>query len=387
MAGKRRSTGGRTTRPGWSTNRREFLHLGGATGVIALTGMAGCTGTGDGDDGADGGNGDDGGGTGDGADGDGDGGTTGTVDDGDGEVFPDTLRVGHPSPARPVYNVPTYTTFLDRMAERGVTVEPKTFSGFTGVIAGMVSDEVDIAYTTPPSLVNSTNQGFPIRAISELSQRFAQMVITQPDVESWEDLRGETLVAHSPQSFSALVLKSSVAANLGSVDAVEYRYIIGTPNRLAAMQAEETLATTVFTSGAINAEQEGYAKIFHNPNDQNEPMTLAQWTVLENNLEENPEMYQQFVDEMTASYQDVYEGDSQELAEAAIDSPTNFPEFGADVWAQTIDQAKEDEMFPTTKAEQSTTEKLNRSLEVAVLTELIEEAPDPSSLVDRQFLE
>lgn len=384
MAGQRRTAAGRTTRPTDSTSRRRVLQVGGTAGVIALTGLAGCSGAGDGDDGGDGMDGGDGGGD-DGGDG-GDGGTTGTVDGGE-DVFPDTLRVGHPSPARPVYNVPTYTTFLDRMAERDVTVEPKTFSGFTGVIAGMVSDEIDIAYTTPPSLVNSTNQGFPIRAISELSQRFAQMVIAQPEVESWEDLRGETLVAHSPQSFSALVLKSSVAANLGSVDAVEYRYIIGTPNRLAAMEAGETLATTVFTSGAISAEQEGYAKIFHNPNDQNEPMTLAQWTVLEGKIEENPEMYQQFVDEMTASYQDIYDGDSQTLAEAAINSPTNFPEFGAEIWAQTIDQAKADEMFPRTKAEQSTPEKLSRSLEVAVQTELIEEAPDPNSLVDRRFLE
>lgn len=338
------------------TNRRGFLKAGGAASAGMIAGMAGCLGNGDGGDGDDG-------------------------------VFPDTLRVGHPSPARPVYNVPTYTTFLDRMADRGVTVEPHTFSGFTGVIAGMVSDEVDIAYTTPPSLVNSTNEGFPIRAISELSQRFAQMIITQPHVESWDELEGETLVAHSPQSFSALVLKSSVAANLGSVDAVDYQYIIGTPNRLAAMEAEETLATTVFTSGAISAEEEGYARMFHNPNDQNDAMTLAQWTVLEGKIEENPEMYQAFVDEMTASYQDIYDGDSQELANDAINSPTNFPEFGADIWAQTIDQAKEDEMFPRTKAEQSTSEKLSRSLELAVLTELIEESPDPSSLVDRQFLE
>lgn len=387
MDGKRRSSTERVTSSDRLTNRRRFLKVGGAAGALALTGLAGCGGTGDGGDGGgdggDGGGGD--GGDGGGGDGGGDGGSTGGG--GDEDVFPDTLRIGHPSPARPVYNVPTYTTFLDRMAERDVTVEPQTFSGFTGVIAGMVSDEVDIAYVTPPALVNSTNQGFPIRAIAELSQRFAQMVIAQPEVESWEDLRGETLVAHSPQSFSALVLKSSVAANLGSVDAVDYRYIIGTPNRLAAMEADETLATTVFTSGAISAEQEGYAKIFHNPNEQNEPMTLAQWTILERKMDENPEMYQTFVDEMTASYQDIYDGDAQALAEAAINSPTNFPEFGADIWAQTIDQARQDEMFPKTKAEQSTTEKLNRSLEVSVQTGLIEEAPDPASLVDRRFLE
>lgn len=336
-----------------SSNRRRFLKT---AGVGALTGIAGCLGS-DSDEGS------------------------------SGAELPDTLTIGHPSPARPVYNLPTYTTFLDRMEEQGVTIEPKTFSGFTGVVAGMVSDEVDLAYVTPPSLVNATNEGFPIKSIAELSQRFSQQVIAQPDIDDWEELRGETLVAHSPQSFSALVLRSTVEANLGDIDAVDYRYIIGTPNRLAAMESGDTLATTVFTSGAISAEQEGYAKLFANPNDSFDPMTLAQWTLLESQINENEEMYQAIVDEMVAAYEDVYDGDSAELANSAINSPTNFPDFGEEIWTQTIDQAKEDEMWPAAKSDMLGESKVNAGLERAVATDLIEEAPDVDDIVDRRFIE
>lgn len=349
------------------TNRRRFLKASGAAATIGL--LAGCSG--DGSDGGDGGDGSDGSDGGDGGD----------------DVFPDTLRIGHPSPARPAYNVATYTTFLERMEDRGVTIEPKTFSGFTGVIAGMVSGEVDLAYVTPPSLINASREGFPITAFCELSQRFSQQVISVPGVDTWDELEGETLVAHSPQSFSALVLRASVMQNLGSIDAVDYRYIIGTPNRMAAIEEGETQATTVFLSGALAAEQEGYAKIFNNPNEDFDPMTLAQWAALDDQLEENEEMYRQITQEMLAAYEEFYERDSAELAQGTVNAPTGFPGFGVDIWERTIDAAKEDEMYPTDPATISTTEKFRRSIDLALETGLIEEDIDPSTLVDRRFLE
>lgn len=359
-------------------DRRRFLKASGAATTVGL--LAGCSGEdGDGGDGGDGSDGSDGS--------DGNGGDGGDGGDGDDDVFPDTLRIGHPSPARPAYNVATYTTFLERMEERGVTIEPKTFSGFTGVIAGMVSDEVDVAYVTPPSLINASREGFPISAFCELSQRFSQQVISVPEVESWDELEGETLVAHSPQSFSALVLRASVMQNLGSVDAVEYRYIIGTPNRMAAIEEGETQATTVFLSGALAAEEEGYAKIFNNPNDDFEAMTLAQWAALDDQIEENEEMYREFTSEMLAAYEEFYERDSADLAEGTVNAPTGFPDFGVDIWEQTIDAAKDDEMYPTDPANISTTEKFRTSIDLALDTGLIEEDIDPETLVDRRFLE
>lgn len=361
-----------------ASNRRRFLKVAGGGALVGLAGCLGGGGGGGDDTETDSGNGGGGGG----------GGGGGTTDGGDDSVeLPDTLRIGHPSPARPVYNLPTYTTFLDRMEERGVTLEPQTFSGFTGVVAGMVSGEVDLAYTTPPSLVNATSQGFPIKSVMELSQRFSQQVIVQEEVNDWEQLRGETLVAHSPQSFSALVLKTAVRQNLGSADEVNYRYIIGTPNRIAAMESGDTLATTVFTSGAISAQNRGIAKIFYNLNDDTDPMTLAQWTLLEDQINEREEMYQVIFDEMQAAYNDVYGGDSAELADSALNSPTNFPDFGADVWADTIDIAKEDQMFPQEKSSQLTEAKIQLALELSQQTELISEIPDTSQLVDRRFLE
>lgn len=368
------------------TNRRRFLKTTGAAATVGL--LAGCSD--DGGDGSDGGDGGDGGSGGsDGGSGGSDGGSGGSDggDSGDDDVFPDTLRIGHPSPARPAYNVATYTTFLERLEDRGVTIEPKTFSGFTGVIAGMVSDEVDVAYVTPPSLINASREGFPISAFCELSQRFSQQVISVPEVDSWDELEGETLVAHSPQSFSALVLRAAVMQNLGSVDAVDYRYIIGTPNRMAAIEEGETQATTVFLSGALAAEQEGYAKIFNNPNDDFDPMTLAQWAAMDDQIEENEEMYREFTREMLAAYEEFYERDSADLAQGTVNAPTGFPDFGVDIWEQTIDAAKDDRMYPTDPADISTDEKFRKSIDLALKTGLIEEDIDPGTLTDRRFLE
>lgn len=357
----------------FNSKRRAFLKAsGGAAATAFLAGCSGDGGSGDGGSGSDGS--------------DGSGGSGGTTTSGDGGGMPSTLRIGHPSPARPVYNVPIYSTFLSRMEEMGTTIEPVTFKGFTSMVAGMVSGEVDFGYVTPPALIKATNQGFPIAAFYELSQAFTQQVITQPDIESWEDLRGETLVAHSPQSFSALVLKGEVRKQLGSIDAVNYKYIIGTPNRLAAMRNDETPATTVFTSGAISAENEGYAKRFRNPNEDFDHMSLAMWTTLRENLNESTELYSTIAEEMGAAYEETYSGDAATIVEDALNSPTSFPEFGADVWEQTLGVAREDSMWPQESSNMLTADKLDRSMDLAVTTGLIDEKVDPGTLTDRQFL-
>ncbi|RQG87931.1 ABC transporter substrate-binding protein [Natrarchaeobius halalkaliphilus] len=355
------------------SSRRNVLT---AVGAGLTVGIAGCAGD-------DNGNGN-GNGTGNGnGNGTGNGNGNGNGDD---DVLPDTLRIGHPGPTRPTYAAPPYSHFLDEMEARGVTVEPVTFDGFGPMIAGMISEDVEIGYVTPPSLANAIAEGFPVSSFMELSQAFSQQVCTAPGIDSWDEIEGETFILHSPSSFSAMVGRSAVEANLGDPEAVEYQYIAGTPNRIAAIEAGEGVATTAFLAGVLDAEEEGIVQHFSNPNDDFDHMTLATWATLDENLDQNEAMHQEIVDVMLESYEDMYDRDIAELVEYIQTAPTDFPDYGEEVWSETLETAREDEMWNTDLSEHITDEKFQTSLELADRADLLEEMPDVDDLVDRRFL-
>ncbi|RQG87897.1 hypothetical protein EA462_13625 [Natrarchaeobius halalkaliphilus] len=353
-------------------NRRNVLT---AVGAGLTIGVAGCAGD-------DNGNGN---GTGNG---NGNGGATGDDDgNGDGDdVLPDTLRLAHPGPTRPTYAAPQYAYFLEEMESRGVTIEPVTFDGFSPMIAGMISGDVEIGYVTPPSLANAIAEGFPVSSFMELSQAFSQQICTAPGIDSWDEIEGETFILHSPSSFSAMVGRNAVEANLGDPEAVEYQYIAGTPNRVAAIEAGEGVATTAFLGGVLDAEEEGIIQHFSNPNDDFDHMTLATWATLDENLDQNEEMFQIFADVMLEAYEDMYERDLTEIVELIENAPTDFPGYSEEVWVDTFEIALENEMFPLDLDDHITDEKFTTSLELAERAELIEEVPDIDDLVDRRFL-
>ncbi|RQG87880.1 hypothetical protein EA462_13535 [Natrarchaeobius halalkaliphilus] len=362
------------------SGRRTILKT---VGAGVTVGLAGCMGNGDDDNGA--------------SDSD----TSGSDDIGDeqsdddmgGEVeIPNPLRIGHPSPAMAGYSVPTYSLFNEEMESRGVEIEPVVFNGFTAMVAGIVSGEVELGYSNPPAIINSIREGFPISSFLELNQKFSQQIIAQPDIESWEELEGAPVAAHSPQSFSALTLRATAESQLGDPEAFDLSYIAGTPNRISAMEEEEVDATTVFASAAIDVEERDIAQWFHNPNDDvaAEPLSLAQWVTTDDRLNEYEEVYRTIAEELTNSYEQAYETDPQELAEMIFDSPAEFPAYDSgdiEVWEQTIEAAQEDEMWETDMSNMLTDERVSRSIDLAERTGLIDEVIEVDDLVDRRFLE
>ncbi|WP_124190874.1 ABC transporter substrate-binding protein [Natrarchaeobius oligotrophus] len=354
---------------GFRIDRRSVLSI---TGTSAFVGLAGCAG---------------------GDNGESDDTTDDTTDDATDDtqqtddVLPDTLVIGNPSPAYSSANIPAFSAFSDRMEERGVSVDVEVFNDFTAVIASLMTEDIHFGFMEPVTLINSHLEGFPVVSFMELAQRITQVVVSQPEIEDWEELRGETLLAHAPQSFSALALQLAVEENLGSVDAVDYSYVAGTPNRFSAMEAGEALATTVFPSAGMEAEEQGIGRVLYDPNEHLEPMTMSQWGVLEEQLDNHPEMYQIIVDDMLEAYRDMYESDPRSIAENALDSPAGFPDYSVDVWADTIDWATELDMWPTDLSNMLTDEKMQATMDIAIQTDLLEESVPTEDIVDHRFLE
>lgn len=286
---------------------------------------------------------------------------------------PNPVRFGHPSPAQPVYNFAIYPTAQQLMKEReGVDFEKKVFRGFTPIAAGFIKEEIEIAYMTLLSLILARSEGLPILAPLGFVKEFSFVMIVKPDITSWDQLAGKTVAVHSPSAMTTVVGRTMVREELGDVEAASYEYILGTPNRLAAMQAGEVDATVVFISGALQAEKDGYAKIFASPweYDSLSNQTASTFAVLSTTLEDKEEVVGKIVGVLKEAYQRVYEADPAEITEAAIATGI-YPEFDADVWQQAFEQAREIDMWPEDGA--VTEERLNKAQSVLIDAGLVEE--------------
>lgn len=264
-------------------------------------------------------------------------------------TVPDPYLVGSPSPAQPVYNYAINPLFENTMRDaHGVDVNLKTHRGFTPMVAGLVREEFDIGYLTLPTYINARKQGFPLISPLSFLKEFDFILIGSADMQSVDELEGKTIALHSPQSMSTMTGKTIVKEEFGSVDAANYEFIIGTPNRLAALEAGNVDAAVVFLSGALQGQKDGYAKILANPWDYDvlASMTATTWVTLQERVEEDADLIQEVVTQMLDAYERAYTADPQEVTRQAIDSGI-YPPFDDDVWLESFERVRDIRIWPT----------------------------------------
>ncbi|RQG87950.1 hypothetical protein EA462_13895 [Natrarchaeobius halalkaliphilus] len=343
--------------------RRSFIKASGAVGTGLV--IAGCTGDGNGD-----GNGtDDGNGTGNG-NGNGNGDDTGNDD----LEMPDTIRIGTPSPDAPTWEMSSHPGLQYALEDRGhdTDLTREQFTGFTGMAAAFVSDEADMGYMGLSSLINAIEEGFPLVGFAGYINEYVFPVVVSSDIDGWEDLRGGDVAIHDPDSISTPSAQITIREELGSIDDVNYRSILGTTNRLSALEAGEVDGAAVFDSGAYQAEAEGYGQVLSHPTEYDvlNQQTVALWVTLEENLEENPEVYGEIADCLRQGHGELYERDGDEVLDDALASGI-YPDFDRENHQQSFEIIREAELWPD--GIDITEEELERSLDVLEATGLIDE--------------
>lgn len=304
-------------------------------------------------------------------------------------TVPDPYLIGSPSPAQPVYNYAINPLFETTMRDaHGVDVNLKTHRGFTPMVAGLVREEFDIGYLTLPTYVNARIQGFPLISPLGFLKEFDFILIGSADMQSIDELEGKTIALHSPQSMSTMTGKTIVKEEFGSVDAVNYEFIIGTPNRLAALEAGNVDGAVVFLSGALQGEKDGYAKILGQPWDYDAlaSMAAATWVTLEERVEEDPDLIQEVVTQMLGAYERAYSADPETVNTRAIESGI-YPPFDDDVWLESFERVRDIRIWPTERGgliPSQWNRAMDRLVDVGLLSQ--EDRIAPRDLFTTQFL-
>ncbi|MFW5918405.1 MAG: ABC transporter substrate-binding protein [Haloferacaceae archaeon] len=286
--------------------------------------------------------------------------------------LPETVTVGYPSPALPVYNFALFPGLADELADRDAEVEMEQFSGYTPMVSALIRGDISVGVLSLTSLLRARSEEFPIVAPVGYTQEYAFALVTAPEIEGWEDLRGRTVALHSPSAVSTVTGRVMVDDRLGDPEAVDYEFIVGTPNRLSAIESGEADAAVVFVSGALQAEREGYARTLGYPweFDRLADQTTVALVTPEEALEDRPRAIERLVDAATATYERLYEADAGEITDRALASG-HFAEFPREVWIEAFEQVRDVEIWPRGQGLEA--ESIERASDVLVDTGMITE--------------
>lgn len=301
--------------------------------------------------------------------------------------LPDTITIGHTSPAMPVHHFAMYPSYMNIIGD-AAGIERQVYGGQTPMIAGIIKGEIDFGFNSPSAVAQALNQGFPIVALYGYMQQYNFSIVVNPDeISSWEDLRGEGVAVHSPSSVSAAATAVMAQEELGSVDELSIEYVLGTPNRLAALQSGQVAAATVFRSGAVQAQKDGYGAVLASPDeyDRLSTQTVQFWVTLETALEDREAELRAEIEPLQQAYQDLYDRDPETITQEAIDTGF-YGEFDFDVLQETLEYYRDIEMWPVDGG--LSQESVGNAYDLLVETELLEAdvVPDYDDLVDDRFL-
>jgi ABC-type nitrate/sulfonate/bicarbonate transport system substrate-binding protein len=257
------------------------------------------------------------------------------------------MTVGYPSPALPVYNFALFPGMARELESAGSALTLDQYKGYTPMVSGLLSGEMDFGVLSLTSLLKARAQDFPVVAPVGYTREYGFAMVTAPEVDGWEDLRGRTVALHSPSSVSTVTGRVMVEEELGSRDAVDFQYIVGTPSRLAAIDSGDVAAAVVFVSGALAAEEEGRARALSFPweYDRLRDQTTAALVVPEAAVEERPETVRAVVDAATATYEGLYGADPATVTERALESG-HYSAFPSEVWEDAFEGVREAGMWP-----------------------------------------
>lgn len=308
------------------------------------------------------------------------------------DVLPDTIAFGAASPVFPVFYFPYFPIMAERMQENyGVTMEAVSYGSAVGMTGGFMQGEIQLGYLSPVEATRRINQGLPIVSPTTQVHQYYHALSVDPDmIEDWSDLEGADVAVHSPLSSATVLTEALVSKNLGSADAVNYQNIIGTTSRMAALEAGEVDAAIAFLSGAIQTEEQGYGRIIDSPFNYDDltnfPVNL--WFAPEPQIDENEEMYRIIVQEMQASYTEIYQEDTEDLVDRALATDVNYPQFPEEVWHQAFEMAAENEMWPADYATNLSEDRLEQSIQAHIDLGLIDEDErlPASDLIDTRFV-
>jgi ABC-type nitrate/sulfonate/bicarbonate transport system substrate-binding protein len=269
-----------------------------------------------------------------------DGGGGGTEEGGGGEAAStEGLRVAYASDLDP-------NDMADQFGIESAGAEVTTLNEDSQVIAGLNRGDIDVGNIGFTEAIKASQSGVPLKIFYVSQRTFEFVMVSQPEITSFDQLAGERVAFHEPGSGTEIEQRQLVRQHDPALeDKIDWVVLPESPNRAAALVAGEIAASSIEYADLLRIQQEKDFNILGTWTDIEGPSSEAVstvWVASERFHQENQATLQAFAEELQKGYDQFYE-DKQAWLDFASE---RLPDVDRETLSKTYDFYEEQEMYP-----------------------------------------
>ena len=195
----------------------------------------------------------------------------------------------------------------------------------SAVIAGLIRGDLHVGNIGLTEAIKATQTGVPLKLFYVSQARFEFVMVSQPEITTFDQLAGKKVAYHSPGSGTEILQRVLVRQHDPSLEKeINWVVLPESPNRAAAMTAGEIDATSLEFADVLTLQEEKDYPILGAWADIEGPSVDAistVWVASEQYYNENKEALEEFATNLQEGYTSFYEDKAgwMELAATVVD--------------------------------------------------------------------
>jgi ABC-type nitrate/sulfonate/bicarbonate transport system substrate-binding protein len=270
-----------------------------------------------------------------------DGGTDAGAEGGDGGQAASTegLRVAYASDLDP-------NDMADQMGIESAGAEVITLNEDSQVVAGLTRGDVDVGNIGFTEAIKASQSGVPLKIFYVSQRTFEFVMVSQPEITSFDQLAGEKVAFHEPGSGTEIEQRQLVRQHDPALeDEIDWVVLPESPNRAAALAAGEIAASSIEYADLLAIQKQGDFNVLGTWTDiegSSADAVSTVWVTSEDYYNENKATLEAFAEELQKGYDKFYD-DKEGWLDFASEK---LPDVDRETLSETYDFYKEQGMYP-----------------------------------------
>jgi ABC-type nitrate/sulfonate/bicarbonate transport system substrate-binding protein len=233
----------------------------------------------------------------------------------------------------------------DQFGLREAGAEVTELTEDSAVIAGLIRRDVDVGNIGLTEAIKAAQTGVPIKIFYVSQQRFEFVMVSQPEIKTFDQLAGKRVAYHAPGSGTEILQRVLVRQHDPSLeDKIKWVVLPESPNRATAMLAGEIDATSLEFADVLTLQEEGGFNLMGTWSDIEGPSRDAistVWVASEDYYQDNSARLESLARELQKGYNTFYES-----KDAWMQLATEVVDVDQEKLSQSYDFYKGEEMYP-----------------------------------------
>jgi ABC-type nitrate/sulfonate/bicarbonate transport system substrate-binding protein len=227
--------------------------------------------------------------------------------------------VSHTALQWPLYAAQSIGSF----EQEGLALDVTILGAAPQVTAAMLGGSVDVGNADMYYLIRAVERGADVVAFMSEFAVPIYGLLARPNVNSYADLRGQTIIVDSPNGVTRWLTGRMIAQGGLGADDVSFIYAGGTPERMAALQAGAVAAAILTQPFDFAAERQGYRRL-GNSNDLVRTFEFINYSARRDWMSRNENTLGRFIRGYRAGQRWLYDPANKEQAIQVLSAQTRL---------------------------------------------------------------